>query len=464
MLMKKRAVHGSNQLDIDWGNFYRTVFALVIPMALQNLINVGVTAADVIMLGKVGEKALSGASLAGQVQYVMVLFLFGLTSGATVLTAQYWGKGDKKTIEKILGLGAKAAVIVTAAFMIAALTIPGLLMQIFTNDPEVISEGIKYLRIVAFSYVLMGITQVYLYIMRSVERVVVATVVYLASLICNVVLNSIFIFGLLGCPAMGIQGAALGTLISRCLEVVLVVGYARIFNKDIKFRLRYCLHTDSVLVKDFLRYALPVVINEVMWGMGTAANTAILGHMGSAAVAANSVAQVARQLATVVAFGLSSATAIYLGKTIGEKKYEHAKAYARHFMILSVVMGAIGGVVILAVAPVAASAMSLTAAAKEYLRFMFFVMSYFVIAQSFNTTMIVGTFRSGGDTKFGLVLDVATMWGGSILLGFVAAFVLKCSVPVVYMILMCDELIKVPISWMRYRSYKWLKDVTREIE
>lgn len=464
MTFMKRILFGDDGLGIDWGKFYRSVFALVIPMALQNLINVGVTAADVIMLGRVGEKALSGASLAGQVQYIMVLFLFGLTSGATVLTAQYWGKGDKKTIEKILGLGMKAAIIVTAIFTVAALLIPDLLMRIFTNDPAVISEGMKYLRIVAFSYVLMGITQVYLFIMRSVERVVVATVVYLVSLICNVILNAIFIFGLLGCPAMGIQGAALGTLAARFVELILVFGYARLFNKDIKFRFRYLMRTDKLLVRDFLRYALPVVMNEVMWGLGTAANTAILGHMGSAAVAANSVAQVARQLATVVAFGLSSATAIYLGKTIGEKKFEHAKAYAHRFLLLSVVMGAIGGVIILVAAPVTAALLSLTPAAKSYLKFMFFVMSYFVIAQSFNTTMVVGTFRSGGDTRFGLIMDVATMWGCSILFGFLAAFVFHCGVPVVYIILMSDELIKVPITWIRYRSYKWLKDVTRELD
>lgn len=460
----KNRVQKTNELDINWGKFYKSVFVLVIPMALQNLINVGVTAADVIMLGKVGETALSGASLAGQVQYIMVLFLFGLTSGATVLTAQYWGKGDKKAIEKILALGMKAAIAVTAVFTIAALVIPGLLMKIFSNDPAVIAQGILYLRIVAFSYILMGITQVYLYVMRSVERVVVATVVYLVSLIVNVILNAIFIFGLLGCPAMGIQGAALGTLAARFVELILVFGYARLFNKDIKFRIRYFLKSDKPLMQDFLRYALPVVMNEVMWGLGTAANTAILGHMGSAAVAVNSVAQVARQLATVVAFGLSSATAIYLGKTIGEKKFEHAKAYARHFLILSVVMGAVGGVLILIASPIATSFLSLTDGAKEYLRFMFFVMSYFVVAQAYNTTMIVGVFRSGGDTRFGLILDVSTMWGGSILCGWIAAFVFKCSVPVVYMILMCDELLKVPVSTIRYRSYKWIKDITREME
>ena len=451
-----------NSLGIEWGKFYRTVIALVVPMALQNLINVGVTAADVIMLGAVGETALSGASLAGQVQYIMTLFLFGLTSGATVLTAQYWGRGDREAIEKILGMAVTAAVVVTALFTAAALAIPDLLMRIFTSDPAVIAEGVKYLRIVAFYYVLMGITQTYLYIMRSVERVVVATVVYLLSLLCNIILNSIFIFGLLGLPAMGVEGAALGTLCARVLEVVLVIGYSRFFNKDIKLRLKYVLHMDRALFRDFMKYALPVVANELMWGLGTAANTAILGHMGSSAVAANSVAQVARQLATVVSFGLSSAAAIYLGKTIGEKRMEHAKAYAKRFVILSIIMGVLGGLIILAAAPVTASALALSGTAKQYLRFMFFVMSYFVVGQAFNTTMVVGIFRSGGDTRFGLILDVSTMWCCSILLGFLAAFVFRLSVPVVYVILMSDEIIKVPVTYRRYRSYKWLRDVTRE--
>lgn len=431
-------------------------------MALQNLINVGVTAADVIMLGAVGETALSGASLAGQIQYIMTLFLFGLTSGATVLTAQYWGRGDREAIEKILGMAVKAAVFVTALFTAAALVIPGHLMMIFTSEPPVIAEGVRYLRIVAFTYIMIGVTQAYLYIMRSVERVVVATVVYLLSLLCNIVMNSIFIFGLLGCPAMGVRGAALGTLCARILEVLLVAGYAHLFNKDIKLRLKYIFHTDRVLFGDFMKYALPVVINEVMWGLGTAANTAILGHMGQAAVAANSVAQVARQLATVVSFGLSSAAAIYLGKTIGEKKMEHAREYAKRFIFLSLVMGVAGGLVILASAPLALGFLSLTATARGYLKMMFFVMSYFVVGQAFNTTMVVGIFRSGGDTRFGLILDVSTMWCCSILCGFLAAFVFKFSVPVVYIILMSDEIIKIPVTGVRYRTYKWLKNVTRD--
>ena len=446
---------------INWKQFYRNVFALVIPIAIQNLINVGVTATDVIMLGKVGEKVLSGASLAGQIQYIMTLIFYGVTSGATVLTAQYWGKKDTRTIEKVLGMGLSAGLIVAVVFAGAALGMPETLMRIYTSDPEVIAEGVKYLRIVGFSYVFMAVTQVYLNIMRSIERVMVATFIYLISLLMNIVVNAVLIFGLFGFPVMGVRGAAIGTLCARAAETVMVLVYAIFRNKVVRIRLKDMVKIDKVLLKDFAVYSMPVVLNELMWGLGTSANTAVIGHLGSAAVAANSVAQVARQLATVVSFGLSSAAAIYLGKTIGEKKTEYAKAYAKRFLILSIIMGILGGTVILAVSPLASAALTLSGTAKEYLRIMFFVMSYFVVGQAINTTLVVGVFRSGGDTRFGLILDMTTMWCCSILFGFLAAFVFKLSVPVVYVILMSDEIIKIPITYKRYRSYKWLNDVTR---
>ena len=451
-----------DMLSVDWGRFYRQVLMLVIPMAIQNLINVGVTAADVLMLGRVGEKVLSGASLAGQVQFIMTLILYGVTSGATVLTAQYWGKKDTRTIEKILGIGLTIGAVSAVVFTLAAELIPQYLMRIYTSDPEVIAEGVKYLRIVGLSYLFMAVTQIYLYIMRSIERVVVATVVYSVSLVNNIIINAILIFGLLGFPKMGIMGAAIGTLSSRIIELCIVVWYARVKNKTVRFHFRDMWHIDKVLLKDFFVYATPVILNELMWGLGSSANTAVIGHLGSAAVAANSVAQVARQLATVVVFGVSNATAIYLGKTIGEKKYELAKVYGKKFLLLSVITGALGGCVILLAIPVATHFMVLSVQAQGYLAFMFFVMSYFTLSQAVNTTLVVGVFRSGGDTKFGLALDVSTMWGCSILLGAAAAFVFHAGVPVVYMILMSDEVIKLPITIKRFFSYKWIKDVTRD--
>lgn len=459
---KQQTTINEKDLNINWKNFYKSVFALVLPMAIQNLINTGVTATDVFMLGRVGETVLSGSSLAGQIQFIMTLVFFGITAGATVLTAQYWGKRDTKTIEKVLGMALSGGLLIAAVFSAFAFLIPETLMRIYTSDAAVIAEGAKYLRIVGVSYIFMAVTQVYLNIMRSIERVVVATVIYFISLVVNFVINGILIFGLFGAPRLEIVGAAIGTLTARATETLLVLWYAHFKNQVVKIRPRYLVHIDRVLLHDFLIYSMPVVLNELMWGLGSSCNTAIIGHLGSAAVAANSVAQVARQLAQVVVFGISNATAIWLGKTLGEGKLLHAKAYAKRFVALSLILGTLGGVMILIFGPMVSKALTLSALSQRYLKFMFFVMSYFVIGQAFNTTMVCGIFRSGGDTKFGLYMDVLSMWGCSILLGFVAAFVLHANVLVVYVILMSDEIIKMPVSYWRYRKYRWLKDVTRE--
>lgn len=451
-------------METNWKVFYKQVFMLIIPMAIQNLINVGVTAADVMMLGRVGEDVLSGSSLAGQIQFVMTLFLFGITSGATVMTAQYWGKRDTRSIEKIMGIGMLAAVSAGLIFTVLSQIMPVKLLSIYTNDANVIAEGAKYLRVVSLSYVLMAMTQVYLYIMRSIERVVIATIVYSTSLLINVVLNALLIFGLFGFPELGIVGAAVATLVSRIVEFLIVVVYATKKNKVVRFRIGDVLHIDKILFKDFLVYAAPVIINELLWGLGSSTNTAIIGHMGSAAVAANSVAQMARQLAMVVCFGVSQATAIYLGKTIGEKKFELAKVYGRKFLKLSIIVGAAGGLMILLAAPVINNFMTLSTEAQGYVKFMFFVMSYFSLCMSINTTLIVGVLRSGGDTKYGMLVDLGGMWGFSILLGAIAAFKFKASVELVYIILMSDEVVKIPMSVARFRSNKWIKDITRDMK
>ena len=460
--MKSTNMQTTDSLNVDWRAFYRQVLVLVVPMALQNLINVGITAADVVMLGRVGEKVLSGSSLAGQVQFVMMLFFFGLTSGAMVLTAQYWGKGDTRTIEKVLAMGLTVGIAVAMVFFALAMLIPGTLMRIFTNDGEVIKEGVKYLRIIGWSYLVMSVTQVYLNIVRSIERVIIATVVFTVSLLVNVFLNWVMIFGHLGMPAMGITGAAIATLSARVVELLIVLWYAVFRNKVVRIRLQDMYRFDPVLMKDYITYSAPVIVNELMWGLGMAAYAAVIGRLGSAAVAANSVAQVARQLAMVVVFGIANATAIHLGRTIGERKLELARAYAKRFIWLSLIAGILGGLLILAASPFVINALVLSDEARYYLRIMFIIMAVYGVGQALNSTIIVGIFRSGGDTRYGLVLDVASMWCASIVMGVLAAFVFKASVPVVYMCLMSDEFIKLPFSFKRFTTYKWLKDVTRE--
>lgn len=445
-------------------NFYRTVFVLVLPMALQNLINVGVQAADVVMLGFVGETAISAASLAGQVYFIMTLLFFGLTSGAAVLTAQYWGKGDINTIEKILGLALRTAFCAAAIFTAAALFFPRQLMMIFSGEEDVIEQGAAYMRIVAIAYIPAAFTMVYLNVMRSVERVIISTIVYLVSLIVNVILNAIFIFGFMGIPALGVVGAAIATASARYVELIIVIIYSLKVNKTVRVRIKNILSTPKVLIGDFVKFAVPVTLNELMWGGGYSMITAVIGHIGKSAAAANSVAQVVRQLAFVVTMGAANAAAIMIGKVIGEGKMEYAKTYASRFMKITVILGLCGSALILIMIPVMKAVMSLGAEAEGYLSGMLAILSYIIILASVNTVMIVGVFRAGGDTKYGLFLDCASLWLVAIPLGFVAAFIWKLPVVITYIVLTSDEIIKLPLSIIRYKSKKWLKSVTRDFK
>lgn len=432
-------------------------------MALQNLINVGVQSADVFMLGLVGENVLSASSLAGQVQFVMMLFFFGLSSGAMVLTAQYWGKGDTRTIEKLLSITLRISAAVAFIFFLAAELMPATLMRIFTPDTEIIELGVQYLRYVAPGYLIISFTNIYLNILRSVEKVIVATVVYFISLMVNIALNAILIFGLLGFPAMGIAGAALATTLARAVELVIVIVYA-MNNKVLRLRLRDFVRLHKSLLKDYIKYASPTILNELLWGLGMSVVAIIIGHMGSAAVAANSVAQVMRQLATVVSFGVANAAAILVGKCIGAGDEEGARFSASNLVKTSLLTGVAGCIVILVLRPIVAGIMNLTPQADEYLRFLLLLMAFYAIAQAYVATLVVGVFRGGGDPRFGLFLDIGVMWCVSILWAALGSFVFHLPVEVVFCIILADEFIKLPIATWRYKSKRWLRNVTRAQE
>lgn len=442
-------------------NFYRTVFALVLPMAVQNLINVGVSAADVVMLGRVGETALSASSLAGQIYFIMTLIFFGLTSGAAVLTAQYWGKRDIVTIEKVLGVSISFALVVSVIFTLAAQLFPSQLMMLFSKEPEVISEGAKYLRIVSVSYILSALTMVYLNIIRSVEKVVISMVVYSISLFVNIALNAVFIFGLFGMPAMGTAGAAIGTACARLTEFIIVVFYAVKINKTVRFRFKRMICRDRLLMKDFMVYAVPVTLNELLWGSGVAVINAIVGHLGSSAAAANSVVQVVRQLAMVIIMGVANAAAIIIGKAIGSGRTDQAEEYGRRFVRMTIVLGIASGCMMFALTPVVLRCMKLGAESMTYLKYMMYLMSAFIFFHSLNSVLIVGLFRAGGDTRFGLYIDAGALWCVAIVLGLLAAFVWRLPVIAVYVFLISDEFVKTPFSLWRYFSRRWLNDVTR---
>lgn len=441
--------------------FYKRVAGLVIPMALQNLMNVAVQSADVVMLGRVGEKALSAASLGGQVNFILSLFLFGLTSGASVLCAQYWGKKDSGSIEVITGLCLRLSLLIGLGVTLFTLAFPGGIMRILTSDGQVMELGVEYLRAVCVSYVLMTFTSVYLNIMRSMERVVVSTVIYAASLVINIIVNAFLIFGIGPFPELGVVGAAAGTVIARLAECVMVLFHNKWKNDLINFGPKLLIVKNPLLSRDFIKISGPVILNEVLWGIGMSATAAILGQLGSEAASANAIVQVVRQLSTVVSFGIASATAITVGKAIGEGKKELAREYGGRFIKIIAVSGSVGSLIVLGVRPVVMAVMELTPTAKGYLSVMMFLMAAYVWLQAFNTLMVVGIFRGGGDTRFGLILEIIGLWGCSVFFGSIAAFVLKLSVPLVAAVILLDEYVKFPLIVHRYRTYKWLRDVTR---
>ena len=448
---------------LDKTSFRKTVFAFLLPMAIQNLINVAISSTDVIMLGRYSEVALSASSLASQIQFILILLFFGIGSGATVLTAQYWGKKDTKTIEKILAIGIKIAFGLSLFFFIFAFFFSRNAMSLFTNDETTILEGIKYLKIVSFSYLTTSISIVYLVTMRSVERVGVSTVAYATSFVTNFIINYLLIFGSFGFAKMGVKGAAIGTLVARLVELGIVFYYNSKNHHFVSIKWKYIKSLDPILKKDFIKYSAPTMMNELLWAGGTAAGIAILGRLGNSIVAANSITSVVRQLAMVFAFGLANTAAIMVGKEIGKKDFHTAEIYAKKLLLYSFLSSLLGVALLLIIKPFIIKKFALNGEVEDYLNLTLNILFYYIPLQSISVVLIVGVFRAGGDTKFALVADVFPLWFGSVLISAFAAFYLNLPAKLVYILIMSDEIIKQPLIIWRYRSKKWINNVTREL-
>lgn len=441
--------------------FYRTMLQLVAPIAIQNLISTAVSSADVIMVGFVGQDALSAVSLANQLQFILNLVYSGIASGATIMAAQYWGKQDTDAIEKIMGIAMKFSIVISTMFFILACFLPKYVMLVFTNDPVLIEYGADNLKVLGFAYLFMSISQVYLCIMRSIERVTFAMLTFGSALVLNIILNAVFIFGLFGMPKMGIQGVALATVIARAIETTVCMIDAVRF-RTVRFRVSNIFKQHKVLFQDYLKYALPAFGNEVVWGVAFSMYSVIMGHLGNDIVAANSVVVVARNLGTVLCFGIANGGAIYLGKQIGEGKIEEAKEDSKKLLKVTFVSGLVGGLVIFLIRPLMMQMVDLTETATHYLTIMLLINIYYVLGQAMNTTWICAVFRSGGDSRFGFVCDFIDMWLFAVPAGFISAFILKLPPMWVYFIICLDEFVKIPFVYKHYKSYHWLKNITRE--
>lgn len=440
--------------------FYQKLIALVFPIAIQNLMTALVSASDALMLGFLDQTALSAVSLATQVQFVLNLFFSALTIGTTVLAAQYWGRQDRESVEEVLCIALKLSFLISMVFFMAAFFFPRVLMRIFTNEVPLIDAGIPYLRIVSWSYLFMGFSQIYLCIMKNSGRTAKSTVYGSSALVLNILLNAILIFGLLGFPQMGIAGAALATTISRAVELFLTI-FENVKKGVVRVRLKYFCSNFVRLKRDYYRYTMPVLANELVWGCGFTMFSVIMGHLGSDAVAANSVANIVKNIIACVCLGIGTGSGILVGNELGSGNLETAKKYGRLLCKISLITGAVSGLFILLSSPlVLMFTANLTEQAHAYLQIMLYICSYYIIGKSLNSTVIAGIFCAGGDTRFGLICDAVTMWIIIIPLGAFAAFILHLPVLAVYFLLNLDEWIKLPAVYRHYKQYKWVKNLT----
>ena len=441
---------------------YRQIMKLTVPIILQNLMSAAVHSADVVMLNYVGQTHVSAVSLASQYASVLFMILYGLGTGVTMLSAQYFGKGDMRAVNAVEGIALRFSIGVGFLFSAAALCIPETMMRLFTPDAELIRIGAEYLRNISVAYFCWGLIETYLATLRSVGRVGVSTALNSTAFSLNILLNAVFIFGIFGAPKLGAAGVALATSISRVAELILaLIVSAR--SRDVKLKISYMFRRSKLLFHDFLKMALPATLNDVSWSLAFSMYSVIIGQfLGEDMVAANAFTSLVRTFGTVLCFSVASGGGILLGQILGDGRTEKAERSARVLMRLTVLFGAVGGLIVLAAMPLVLRFADLTETARGFLRGMLWINTYYVMGQAVNTTLIAGVFRAGGDSRFGFICDTIDMWGYAVPLGFLAAAVLKLPPMVVYFLLCTDEFVKWPWVIGHYRSRTWLRNITRE--
>lgn len=443
-------------------NHYGQIMKMTVPIILQNLLSTAVSSADVVMLNYVGQSHIAAVSLAAQYASILFMILYGIGTGVTMLSAQYYGKKDMRAIHLVQGIALRFSMTCAGVFALGAFFFSRPMMKVFTPDPELIEIGANYLRCISVAYLCWGVTEIYLATLRSIGRVAISTALNTFAFSLNIVLNAVFIFGLFGAPRLGATGVALATSISRLLELALCFAVS-ITSKDVKLKLSAMFESNRLLLKDFVRMAIPAVLNDASWGLAFSMYSVVIGQfLGSDMVAANSFASLARSFGTILAFSVASAGGILLGQLIGENRLEDADRASKDLMRLTVLFGAIGGMIILASMPVMLRFADLNATGKSYLKTMLLINSYYVMGSAVNTTLIAGVFRAGGDSRWGAICDTIDMWGYGVPLAFLSAAVLKLPPMWVYFLMCTDEFVKWPWVIAHYRSKKWLKNITRD--
>jgi putative MATE family efflux protein len=441
---------------------YKRVLLLAAPMALQNIITFSVGLADNLMVGSLGELALSGVYISNQLQNILQMLVLGLGAALAVLATQYWGKKDRDSIKLIIGIALKFSLGAGLLFFTATLFFPEQILRLFTNEQAVIPEAMKYMTIIRFTYVFFCITQVLIASMRCVERVKIGMYLSIVTFFVNVSLNWILIFGKLGAPALGIRGAAIATLTARIAETIIMVLYVRVFDDRLRLKFKDLLKTNLPLLKDFFKYGLPVIMGDIFWGINIAVQGAIIGRLGSTALASVSISNIVFSMLAVGAYGTAGASAVIIGQTVGSGDYDKVKLYAKKLQILFLIVGVISGLALFI--------------AKDYILMMYnlsedtiimaaqllTVLSITMVGTSYQMSSLTGIVRAGGSIYFVLVNDLIFVWLVVIPSALIAAFVFQASPVVVFACLKSDQILKCFVAVVKVNNFRWMKNLTRE--
>ena len=442
--------------------FYKTLFSMLIWVAFQNLVAYSVNMVDNVMLGNYNQDALAGAATVNQIFFMVQQFALAIGNSLVAISAQYWGQKKTEPIVKLTGIAMRLGIITSIIIVAVCAIAPEAVLHIFTNDPAIIAQGVTYLAIIKWTFLLFIVTQILMCALRSVGTVKISFYISVISLIINVAINYVLIFGKFGFPELGVKGAAIGTLIARCVELVIVLFY--IIKKETKIRLftKEILQIDKLLRRDYTKVYIPIMCSQVLWGVSVPMQTAILGHVSDIAIAANSVATTFYQYLKVIVIAMSATSAVMIGNAIGRGDMTRIKSDARTLAVIDVVIGLILGVaLILFRNPLLSCYGALTPEVEVLARHMIVIMGFVMIGMSYQMPVSFGIIQGAGDAKFTMKMNLISTWCIVMPLSFMAAFWWKLPIEVVVIVIQSDQIFKGLPTFIRFRGYKWVKKLTR---
>lgn len=448
-----------SRLFVKEKSFYKLILSIAVPVVLQNMITIGVNIMDTLMLGNYGEVQLSASSLANEFINIYHIMCMGMSMGAAVLTAQYYGAGNNPSLKKIVTIVLRMGLVIAAAFTVVTLLFPEELMRLYTPDEAVIEKGVLYFRISAVTYVLLGVSLILTNILRTVHQVRFPLVLSIVTFFVNVFFNWVFIYGRLGAPEMQIEGAALGTVIARLVECGSLVTYFFVFDKRIGYRIKDLFMKCGDHVRVYITYAIPVMVSDTLLALGNSAVSIIMGHIGASFVAANSIISQTVRLSTVFNQGLSSASSVITGNTLGKGERDKAYHQGVTFLYLSILIGLAAAVVILLISPLLVESFNITQETKDIAYQLMASVSVMMVFQTVQSVLTKGVLRGGGDTRFLMLADILFLWLASIPLGYLCGLVWHLSPFWIYAALKIDWVIKSVWCIFRLRSKKWIRVV-----